>query len=231
MKGIQKYLKGKKIILDVGTGPNGSGWWELADSDSEIISIDTLHFPKTFPDNVKIYNYDANELRKINKNQKLEQVFKNNRRIDTQVGWHQKFDMVVLNHVLEHVKSPRDVVRGIEKVALANAIVYVGFPDSNNFTDIFYHLIHPNSGGHIQLLTDKSVEDIFLKSGFKLESKSVWPDDWLWFEKLYNWKNYMWADNKFLTQQKIEYLASVFRRELTAKKGYYYGWEMIFKKD
>lgn len=231
MDGVEKYLKGKKEIFDVGTGPSGSRWWQEIDKDASITGIDLNFFPKTVPNRVKIYKMDANKLGRVDSLIGLEQMFPRPLIFKRQpIDWINKFDMVVANHVLEHVESPTSVVEGMSKMLKKGGIVYAGFPESTNFTDIFYHLVHPNNGGHIQLLTKDSVREMFKKEGFKLVSCNVWPDDWGWLRTHYNWKSYMWPDNKYLDQQKIDYLCDTFLKELTPEKGYFYGWEMVFEK-
>lgn len=229
--GVKLYLKGRKNIFDVGTGPNGSDWWQDIDREATITGVDLYFFPKKVPHNVTIYKMDASDLGNIKKNIKLEKKFPKPFLFTNEtVDWIKKFDMVVANHVLEHVGDPAQVIKGMSMLLQKGGLVYAGFPESTNFTDIFYHLIHPNNGGHIQLLTKDKVIAMFKKNGFKLVSCKIWPDDWGWFESQYNWKTYMWPENKFLNQKKIKYLCDVFRKELTAQKGYYYGWEMVFEK-
>jgi len=229
-EGIEKYLKGKKNIFDIGTGPNGSHWWKEIDKDASITSIDMYNFPEKQQKNIKVYKHDANKLFNIKARTLTKRAYGRYKIKPAVVKWKNSFDLVVANHLLEHVESPKKVVEGIHKLLRKNGTVYGGFPDANNFTDIFYHLIQPNGGGHIQFLTNDSVQKTFEQSGFAIESCRVWPDDWLWFTKLYNWKTYMWPENKYLDQSKIEYIANVFRKELTPEKGYFYGWEMVFKK-
>lgn len=227
---IESILKGKKLIFDVGAGQFGSAWWKNIDKDAKITGIEMYFFPKKTPKFAKIYKLDAGALGKIDGKFWAKRLALFGQFIPERVDWNEQFDLVVANHVLEHVEDFSATVRGISKMLKKGGMVYAGFPDHRNFTDIFYHLIHPNSGGHIQLLTDSIVEKEFKKNGLRLVSKRVWPDDWLWFEKLYNWKTYMWPENTFMTAEKISYLCNVFRKELTAKKGYFYGWEMIFEK-
>lgn len=224
---VKKYLKGKKYIFDIGTGPNGSSWWKEIDQGSSITGIDYFFFPKKVPKNVCIYKFDASKLNTIKLNTKLEKYIKKNKFKLENVNLINKFDVVIANHVLEHVSNPKNLIAGISKLLKKNGIAYVGFPDFKNFTDIFYHLIHSDGGGHIQKLTNKVIENIFKKNGFKTIECNIWPDDWLWFEKNYIPKNY---NNNIISKSQVKYLCNVFRKELTQSKGYFYGWEMIFKK-
>jgi SAM-dependent methyltransferase len=225
---IKRYLKGKKMIFDVGSGPNGSYWWKSIDEDARIVGIDNIFFPTKLLKNVKLYKMDANLLDDVQNSFAAMRYRPFIRRyLKERVKWVDEFDMVVANHVLEHVESPEKVIKGISKLIKRRGIVYTGFPDSRNFTDIFYHLVHAEGGGHIQKLTDKFIEKIFENNGFRLIEKNIWPDDWFWFEKLYDYKA---RGVKYIDKKEIEYLVRVFREELTVEKGYFYGWELVFEK-
>lgn len=211
ISGVKKYLKNKKTIFDIGTGPNGSDWWQDIDKDTSITGIDWFFFPTNLPKNITVTKFDASKLNSINLGH----------------PWYQKFDLIVGRHILEHVPDPEATIKGISNLAQKGAIVYTGFPDYRNFTDIFYHLIHPEGGGHIQLLTDKIVKKLFKKHGFKLLECNIWPEDWTWLQQQFDYRGRGLA---YTTQAEIDYMCKVFRRELTLKKGYYYGYEMVFQK-
>ncbi|MBU1117753.1 class I SAM-dependent methyltransferase [Patescibacteria group bacterium] len=225
--GIEKYLKDKRNIFDVGTGPNGSDWWSKSDTGSNITGCDIFFFPKKISKNITIFKYDASKLNRLNKLSFLP-VYKSPNKFQLKhLNLVNKFDFVVANHVLEHVSSPSNLIKGISKLIKKDGLVYIGFPESTNFTDIFYHLIHSEGGGHIQKLTKNFIENLFKQNGFKTLHIGKWPDDWLWFEKQFDFKG---RNIKYINQKEIKYLADVFRKELTLKKGYFYGWEMVFKK-
>jgi len=225
--GIEKYLKGKQNIFDVGTGPTGSYWWQNIDKSTQITGVDLLFFPQNIPNNTKVYKYDASKLNEIKSNDTIERYAPPNQFKNEKINWHNKFDMVVANHVLEHVDNPDNLIKGISKLIKKDGIVYCGFPDYRNFTDVFYHLIHPDGGGHVQQLTNKIVEKMFIKHGFKLVKCNIWPDSWGWLQHQYSPQNF---GIKHINQSQINYLCDVFRHELTPNKGYFYGWEMVFKK-
>lgn len=226
MSGITKYLKNKEYIFDIGTGPNGSHWWNEIDTNSKIIGIDLYFFPKKINNNISIYKYDASQLHNIKNNYYLYKKV-GNKFIKEKTNLLNKFDLIVANHVLEHVNNPSNLIKGIYKLLKKGGKVYIGFPDCRNFTDIFYHIVHPNGGGHIQFLTDEIVINYFITNKFKLIEKNIWPDDWNWFQTCYDPKLH---NLKYITQSQINYLCNVFRKELTPKKGYFYGWEMVFQK-
>ena len=105
--------------------------------------------------------------------------------------------------------------------------VHVGIPDATNFTDRFYRLIHPDGGGHISQFSKESFISLMANYGFGLEELKPWPDDWEWLDKHYNLEYY---NVKYLTQEELQYIVNIFRKELTANKGYIYGWEFLFIK-
>jgi len=211
ISGVEKYLKNKKNIFDVGVGPVGSSWWSKIDKNASITGIDWFFFVKNLPPHITVTKFDASNLNTINSSH----------------PWFNKFDLVVARHILEHVSDPESTIAGISKLCQKNAIVYTGFPDYRNFTDIFYHLVHPEGGGHIQLLTDKIVKKMFLKHGFKLLECNIWPEDWTWLQNQFDYRG---RGLTYTTQAEIDYICKTFRKELTLKKGYYYGYEMVFQK-
>lgn len=227
MIGIQNILRGKKNIFDIGTGPKGAYWWSLVEKKTKINGIDTLFFPQTKHKNVKVYKLNASKLYLVKNRGKVNKLIKYNppQFVPKSVRWENKFDLVVANHVLEHVENVEATIKGIYKIIKAKGTVYITFPASNNFTDIFYHLIHPEGGGHIQKLSKTKVLNCFKKNGFDLVSCEPIPDDWLWFEKHYDYQN---RGIKYINNKEISKLANIFRKELTLKKGYFYGWEMVF---
>lgn len=227
INGVEKYVKNAKTIFDIGTGPNGSTWWSTANSNTKIIGIDMFFFPTDKPKNVSVYKYDASILNTITTSINLEKHVKDNEFKKETVNLKNKFDLVIANHVLEHVKSPENTIKGISKLLKKDGLAYVGIPDGFNFTDIFYHLVHPENGGHIQRLVKEDIIASFKKNGLETVSEKVWVDDWLWFEKCYDYKN---RGIQFIDEKDIKFIADTFRKELTPEKGFYYGWELIFKK-
>ncbi len=226
---IKYFLKGKMQIFDMGSGPSGSAWWQFVSQHATITGIDTLFYPKKLPKNVKIYSFDATKLADLNEDETIKRYHPRPvlKFTTEQVNWNKAFDMVVANHILEHVLDPEKVIFGMSKILKKEGIVYTGFPDGTNFTDTFYHLIHAEGGGHIQRLQYRQVKKLFEKYGFLLVQSNIWPDDWVWLQKLYDYKS---RKLLYIDQKDMDYLANTFRKELTVKKGYFYGWEMVLRK-
>jgi SAM-dependent methyltransferase len=137
------------------------------------------------------------------------------------------FDLVVADHVLEHVPDIAQTVKGFHRVLRIGGRIHVGIPDATLFTDRFFHLIHPEGGGHVSKPTLESLTGIMAAHGLGRVEYRPWPDDWLWFRNLYDWRG---RGIQYFSQEDIDYIADVFLRELTPDKGYYYGWEIIFEK-
>ncbi len=137
------------------------------------------------------------------------------------------FDLAVADHIFEHVSDTESLAESISMVLCQGGYVHIGIPDATNFTDRFYRLIHRDGGGHISQFTKDSMIRLMDKHGFDMQEVCPWPDDWRWFDSLYSLKNYQ---IDFVTQEEVKYIADVFRKELTPEKGYFYGWEFIFKK-
>lgn len=227
MRDLHGILPGKKNIFDIGTGPTGSYWWSLVDADASIVGIDWFFFPKEIPENVKVYKMNASHLGMFQDGSTLDRLIGPEAFEPGTIKWTGQFDMVIANHVLEHVESPEGLIEGAARLLKPGGTIYAGFPEATNFTDIFYHLVHPDGGGHIQKITKDGALRLFEKNGFKLVSCEPWPDDWKWFELCYNPVAH---GIKTIEPHEIRYLCDVFRKELTPEKGYHYGWEMVFEK-
>lgn len=210
-----ELVENSNNILDVGTGPNGSSWYDHVSDDAKVTGIDLYFDPSKKTSNYSLFKMDAMDLDKVDKKRKYRKSFIN------------QFDLLVANHVFEHVAEPERLASGIAKVLMPGGKAFISIPDPDNFTDIFYHLIHPDGGGHVSLIKKKDMIKMMEDNGFELEHYDDIPDDWLWLEKLYDWKN---RGIKYFSQEKIKYIADVFRKELSPQKGYYYGGEYIFRK-
>lgn len=194
------------IVGDFGSGPNGAIWWNMVPG-MRIDAFDLLFSPTSDNEAIAIHQLDLTKMH-------------------TMVEFEARYDLIVADHIFEHVDSPRDLAKSIAHALKPDGLVHVGIPDATNFTDRFYRLIHPNGGGHIAQFTRDSMIALMEECGFSLLSVRPWYDDWLWFEKLYD-LNY--NNITHLTNEERVWLANVFRKELTPEKGYYYGWEYMFR--
>lgn len=205
---IFSYFKEGQRIIDLGSGPSGAHWWDKIHRGAHITAID-LHFkPAVIPSYVTFLKGDVCALK-------------------DRPDMADKFDLAVADHIFEHVADPGALARSIHHVLRPGGYVHVGIPDATNFTDRFYRLIMRNGGGHIAQFTRDSMIRLMEQQGFSLIECFPWPDDYAWFEFLYDLKYWQ---VECLAQEELKYLAGVFRKEITPEKGYFYGWEFVFQK-
>jgi 2-polyprenyl-3-methyl-5-hydroxy-6-metoxy-1,4-benzoquinol methylase len=212
-----EIVQNSSTILDVGTGPLGSYFYQYAKPETLIVGIDKYNKPKVEHKNFAYEALDALDLDKVGTG--LFTKFK--------PDWIGYFDLVVADHVLEHVNNPATLASGIKKVLKKDGIAHIALPDPLNFTDRFYHLIHPEGGGHIAKITKEEIITMFEKLGFELLHYNDIPDDWKWLEKLYDWRR---RGVKYFDEADMQYIVETFRKELTADKGYIYGGEYFWRK-
>jgi len=219
-------IKTSQDILDIGCGPHLAFWYSSVPRNTKLTAIDLFFSPAMKRRDFSLYKMDALDLDKCKKTLKVIEL-KNGKEFSRKVDWKKKFDLVVASHIFEHVNAPKRLARGISIIAQKSAFVYIAIPDPNNFTEKFYHLIHPEGGGHVVKIRKQEMIKLMKKNGFLLVKYQDLPDDWLWLKKLYNWKR---RGIKYFSQKDLDYIANTFVKELTPEKGYFYGGEYIFKK-
>lgn len=202
---LPELVANAKSILDAGCG-TGAEWWSGKRQETHMIAVDLIDTPANLPPNTRFFLSDMESFCERN----------------DYVGY---FDLILAEHVLEHVVDPARVASLFNRVLAANGIVHIGIPDASMFSDRFFRLIHPEGGGHISQLTLSSLTEIMSATGFKLIAHRPWPENWQWLKRNYEWKA---RGIQFITQAEIDYIAEVFLKELTAEKGYFYGWECVF---
>jgi len=224
---LEDLIKNAKQIMDVGTGPMGSFWYKYVNDDAEVVGINRFFIPKTRTKHYLLAKIDALVLEDIDEIDVIKVDDNTGNEINGKLKFCENFDLVVADHVFEHVENPAKLARGVYKSLKKGGMIHIGIPHADNFTDRFYHLIHPEGGGHISSLTKESMIKIMEDAGFKLIKYADWPDDWGWLERLYDWKG---RGVKYFSQDDIDYIVKVFRKELTPEKGYLYGGEYVFQK-
>ena len=209
-----KYVKEGYKIADIGCGPNGAIWWDQVQGCT-INAFDLYFKPPSFERGGNKISFEKTDV--SNPNNLSE--------------YHEKFDIVVCDHIFEHVTDPYGLALGCNKIVKKGGLLHIGIPDGDNFTDRFYRLIHSNGGGHIVKFNKKEFLELMKEHGFELIEEGIWADDWNWFSELFSTKetleNYGISSIK---EDDIRYMADVFRKELTVEKGYWYGYEFLFKK-
>jgi 2-polyprenyl-3-methyl-5-hydroxy-6-metoxy-1,4-benzoquinol methylase len=80
-----------------------------------------------------------------------------------------RFDLIYMNHVLEHVSDPSEVIRLLRAKLSDAGMVYQAVPDFwQEYPPQIFHFIP-----HLSLFTAKSIERLFIKNGFKVVKAEV----------------------------------------------------------
>jgi 2-polyprenyl-3-methyl-5-hydroxy-6-metoxy-1,4-benzoquinol methylase len=80
------------------------------------------------------------------------------------------FDIITLNHVLEHINSPNETLKEIERVLKKDGVLIIGIPNTNSlvfriFKENWYQLDVPR---HIINYSDKNLRLLLNRNGFKI---------------------------------------------------------------
>lgn len=78
------------------------------------------------------------------------------------------FDLIVLNHLVEHVKDWELVVKESHRVLKSNGLVYVAFPNKNNPIEPHYYL------PFLHYLPTKSLRDWYIKLFSRIPLEDVY---------------------------------------------------------
>ena len=80
------------------------------------------------------------------------------------------FDLITMNHVLEHVNNPSKTIKEIHRILYKKGLLIMGVPNSNSlayglFKKNWYQLDVPR---HLFNYSDKNLKDLLKKEGFKV---------------------------------------------------------------
>lgn len=113
------------------------------------------------------------------------------------------FDVVILNHTLEHVNNPAVVLKKVKSVLNPGGIVYIDVPNFDSFSRKFagssWKYLLPKE--HVFHFTPKTLNSVASNSGLKVIWESTWsgifdvanPVQMLWY-KLTNFKKSLFTD-------------------------------------
>ncbi len=119
-----------------------------------------------------------------------------------------KFDYVILNHSIEHVKNPIKVMKKLREIIKDDGIVLIRTPlaDSYAFKKYKQDWCHLDAPRHILIFTHKSMKISAKKSGFKIK-KIIYDatEDTFRFSELYKRnlllsKNENYFDKKYILE-------------------------------
>jgi SAM-dependent methyltransferase len=205
---LPPLVAGARSVLDAGCGPAGSWWWPHKRPDTALVAVDLFFKPEILPPRTRFVQADLVEFCESGET----------------AG---SFDLIVADHILEHVPDMAAVCHGLSRLLAECGTIHVGIPDARMFSDRFYHLVHPEGGGHISKPTLESVTELMSGAGMIRVDHRPWPEDWRWLRDCYDWKG---RNIQHFSQEDVHFIVDVFLKELTPEKGYFYGWEILFRK-
>ena len=107
-----------------------------------------------------------------------------------------KFDIIILSHVLEHVKNPKELIRNITQLLNKNGLLIIAIPqerirgDATIFQLLYNMLLLRFENPHVIKLNYEDCKDILTKSRFYI-SDYVYTNYFLPFKtntkKFYSW--------------------------------------------
>jgi len=89
-----------------------------------------------------------------------------------------KFDIIIIQDVLEHLEDPTLMLKTVRKLANNNATISLGFPNCDSIMAKLlkekWPMVRPL--GHLHYFSGKSIKIMFENSGWKIRRKySYWP--------------------------------------------------------
>lgn len=96
------------------------------------------------------------------------------------IEFSKKFDLIIMNHTLEHLENPVQVIDKCRKLLKPKGILYIDLPNFDSFSLKFqksnWPLLLPKE--HLWHFTEKSFKEIFDKMNFKIlsveKASGVW---------------------------------------------------------
>ena len=142
----KEFFKEKRSILEIGSGAGQATFW-FENEGFDITGIEPD------PRNVKLIN----------------KILKNGNCINEKVEnikLEQKFDIIWMVHVLEHLVDPLNVLNRIKNNMKQNSVFFIEVPNCENEEMLNASII---DNPHVYHFTKKSLENIVKKAGFKIK--------------------------------------------------------------
>lgn len=136
-----------KTVLEIGCGAGGT-LSRFLDNDCEVLGLD----------------FDENYLAYAQKNN-----IPVKRGSIEQLGYNEKYDLIILSHVLEHIKYPSGFLAKLSNHLANDGVLYIEVPslDTLESGGYKYDLLRYLQNAHTIHFTTKSLELMCKKSGFK----------------------------------------------------------------
>lgn len=175
LRKIMKYKKGEKL-LDIGCGfgellklAKEKGW--------DVYGLDISKYLKNYIDKEIANSIYYGEL--------LENKYKSD-----------YFDVIVLGHVLEHMRNPLIVLREINRILKPNGLLFIAVPNVENYIyGIFYWLLRGKfvplfivNGvpTHLYHFSNATLKNMLEKNGFKVIKTTIDPFTTSFAKKIIN---------------------------------------------
>lgn len=157
LSNIQKYIKEGQKLLEIGSG-GGFAIKALQNCNLKVTGVETSTIAKEF----------AKEVLGVNVINSSFEDFQT----------EEKYDIIMLNHVLEHFLDPRAAMDKLSKLLKKDGILYVRVPDHDSFDRRVYNKNWPAYGYyHISNFSAQSLRLLFEDFGLEvLETKKYISD-------------------------------------------------------
>lgn len=161
MLDLLQRLSPESRVLDLGCGP---GSFSYDDSPARILGLDEWIF-------------DYNEARRRMAGGRIDYLLGSGLNLPLDAA---SVDLVVANHVFEHVEDPRKTAGEVSRVLNESGVLFLSVPDGFAFSDNLYRWC-TGGGGHLQRYTHSSLQqaveadtDLRLLCSFPLYSSFVY---------------------------------------------------------
>ncbi|WP_455210485.1 class I SAM-dependent methyltransferase [Kaarinaea lacus] len=143
-------------VLDIGCG-RAHLLKTLAQSGCECVGIERSEFPQDDSKNIKIYHEDF---------------------LDVEFNT-QKFDVIILWHVLEHLSSPSQTIKKISHLLNPSGVFLLAVPNFDSFQSHIFkkHWFHLDLPRHTFHFTDEALNQILKDHGLTTKKSNTWTLD------------------------------------------------------
>jgi SAM-dependent methyltransferase len=145
---LEKYIKKNDSVLDIGCANGGQLNVLKERGFTNLIGVDPS---KVCVNNVKACGIEA---------------FQSNIFEQSFIDWEKKFDLIILSHVLEHIRDLGKAIQ-IAKEKLTNkGIIYIEVPDASRYNEFFIVPYYYIDCEHINHFSKDSLNRLMQQSGF-----------------------------------------------------------------